>query len=70
MRPRAGLLIAALGFVLGGCATHALMPTPALYTRANAMHALRGLAGRPPTSALDLLYVTDRAPAQHGRDLP
>ena len=70
MRPRAGLLIVALGFVLGGCATHALMPTPALYTRANAMPLFADSPVDRQESALDLLYVTDRAPAQHAGDLP
>ena len=70
MRPRAGLFIVVLGFALGGCATHPLMPTPALYTRANALPLFADLPVDRRQSALDLLYVTDRAPAQHAGELP
>ena len=71
MRRHAGIVIAAAAFVLSGCATeHALMPTPALYTGANA----RPLFGDSPVGGqrpvLDLLYVTDRAPAERNGDLP
>jgi len=71
MRRHAGVVIAAAAFVLSGCATeHALMPTPALYTGANA----RPLFGDSPVGGqrpvLDLLYVTDRAPAERNGDVP
>jgi len=65
----AGLVLACL---LAGCATtHELMPTPALYTGPNARPVLADASSpidpRPP---LDLLFLTDRAPASGPGDLP
>ena len=61
---RSAIVIAAIAFVLTGCATnHPMMPTPVLYTGANARPLFTELSidsRRPP---LDLLFITDRAPA-------
>jgi esterase/lipase superfamily enzyme len=62
----AGLLAAALALVLSACATNrAMMPTPVLYTGSDArpLFAESSADGRRP--ALDLLFVTDRAPGDH-----
>jgi len=57
-------LMAAL-LVLGGCAsTHPLMPTPLLYLGAEAKPLFTESQGAVRTPPLDLLYITDRAPAQ------
>ena len=56
------LLLAALA--LGGCATtHPLMPTPVLYTGATAKPLFTDVPAESRTPPLDLLYITDRAPA-------
>jgi esterase/lipase superfamily enzyme len=55
-----------LALVLSGCATtHDMMPTPVLYEGPNArpLFAKVPVDNKPPS--LDLLFVTDRAPAQH-----
>ena len=71
MRRHAGVVIAAAAFVLSSCATdHALMPTPALYTGANALPLFGNSAVGSQRPVLDLLYVTDRAPAERDGDLP
>ena len=60
-----------LACLLGACATdRALMPTPVLYTGPNArpLFAPAPLPDRPAT--LDVLFVTDRAPAQEPGDPP
>ena len=65
-RALAANAIAAMGFVITGCATnHALMPTPVLYSGANAkaLFTERAVEDRKP--ALDVLFITDRAPAEH-----
>ena len=50
---------------LAGCATtHPLMPTPALYTGAQAKPLFTEAPAAVRTPPLDLLYITDRAPAQ------
>ena len=56
--------------LLAACATdHALMPTPVLYTGPDARRLFADTPPhRPPT--LDLLFVTDRAPAQDPGDPP
>jgi esterase/lipase superfamily enzyme len=67
-KAQSAIVIAALAFVLTGCAT-TLMPTPVLYTGANA----RPLFTEPVDSrqpSLDLLFITDRAPAAHPGDPP
>ena len=70
-RARSAIVIAAIAFVLTGCATnHAMMPTPVLYTGANAKPLFTELSidsRRPP---LDLLFITDRAPAGKSGDMP
>ena len=58
------IAVGVLACLLAGCAaTHALMPTPAVYTGPNAkpLFADASIDSRPP--ALDLLFLTDRAPA-------
>jgi esterase/lipase superfamily enzyme len=71
MRRRAGIAIGAIAFVLTGCATnHALMPTPALYTGANAKLLFTDSSIGSQAPALDLLFITDRAPAEQPDDLP
>jgi esterase/lipase superfamily enzyme len=60
---------AVLAIALAGCATHPMMPTPVLYTGTNPRPLFVGLPideRRPP---LDLLYITDRAPAEDGGGL-
>ena len=66
---RLAIVIAAVAFVLTGCAT-TLMPTPVLYTGANAkpLFTESSIDGRRPS--LDLLFITDRARAEQGDDLP
>src|SRR5512144_1652908 len=66
---RSAIVIAAVAFVLTGCAT-TLMPTPVLYTGANAkpLFAESSIDSRGPS--LDLLFITDRAPAEQADDLP
>ena len=66
---RSAIVIAAIVFVLTGCAT-TMMPTPVLYTGENARPLFTDLpidSRRPP---LDLLYITDRAPAERPDDSP
>lgn len=69
-RVRAGIAISAIAFGLAGCATqHAMMPTPVLYTGSSAKPLFTDLPidGRRP--ALNLLFITDRAPADLGGDV-
>jgi len=64
------MLAATLAIGLPGCATHPMMPTPTLYTGTNARPLFTDLpidSRRPP---LDLLFITDRAPAERSDDLP
>ena len=68
---RSGLVVAALTFALTGCATdRALMPTPVLYTGPNARPLFTELSTENRRSSLDLLYVTDRAPAMQAGGSP
>jgi esterase/lipase superfamily enzyme len=63
--------VAVLACVLAGCAAnHALMPTPAVYTGPDAkpLFTDASIDSRSPT--LDLLFITDRAPAERAGDLP
>ena len=60
------LVLAAL--ILSGCATYPMMPTPVLYTGAQAKPAFTNIAADRRTPSLDLLYVTDRAPAASADD--
>jgi len=58
------VVVALLG--LAGCATtHPLMPTPLLYIGAQARPLFTEAHGAVRTPPLDLLYITDRAPAQN-----
>lgn len=71
MTRRAELFVAAIAFVLTGCATHrTLMPTPALYAGANAMPLFTDSSFGSQSAALDLLFITDRAPAQGADETP
>jgi esterase/lipase superfamily enzyme len=71
MRHRAGIVIAAIAFVLTGCATNrTMMPTPVLYTGANAKTLFTDSSVATPTPSLDLLFITDRAPAERADDPP
>jgi esterase/lipase superfamily enzyme len=64
---RASVFVLVLALVLAGCATtsHPLMPTPALYTGPQARPVFTDLPADRRTPALDLLYVTDRKPAEN-----
>jgi esterase/lipase superfamily enzyme len=63
--------IVAIAFVLAGCATtFPLMPTPTLYTGTNAKPLFDDMPVDIRRPSLDLLYVTDRAPAEKITDLP
>jgi esterase/lipase superfamily enzyme len=68
---RSAIVIAATAFVLAGCATNrSLMPTPVLYTGENARPLFTESpidSSRPP---LDLLFITDRAPAEQTDGVP
>jgi esterase/lipase superfamily enzyme len=56
---------APVALVLAGCATpYALMPTPVLYTGEQGKPLFTHVAEDRRMSPLDLLYVTDRAPAK------
>ena len=60
------LVAIALAALLGlaGCATtHPLMPTPTLYTGAQAKPLFTEAPAEVRTPPLDLLFITDRAPA-------
>ena len=66
MRPCIGILVTAIPLILAGCATtsYPMMPTPVLYTGAQAQ-PLFAVAPAPSESpTLDLLFVTDRARAK------
>jgi esterase/lipase superfamily enzyme len=64
---RAAIFVAAAALLLAGCATttHPLMPTPVLYTGAEAKPLFTDLPESRRTPALDLLYITDRARAEN-----
>ena len=64
---RSALVITAIAFALTGCAT-ALMPTPVLYTGGNAKPLFTELSTAPRRSSLDLLFITNRAPAAQPDD--
>jgi esterase/lipase superfamily enzyme len=70
-RARSGIVIAAIAFVLTGCATnHAMMPTPVLYTGADPRPLFTDIPAGSQAPALDLLFITDRAPAEQGGEPP
>ncbi|HTR56555.1 MAG TPA: alpha/beta hydrolase [Casimicrobiaceae bacterium] len=60
--------MAALLSVAGCATTHPMMPTPALYTGAQAKPLFTQASAAARTPPLDLLYFTDRAPAQRPDD--
>jgi esterase/lipase superfamily enzyme len=65
------LFVAAAAFVAAGCATnHELMPTPTLYEGANAKDLFTGSMMEAGQPELDLLFITDRAPAEPGSERP
>ena len=65
------VVVVAIAFVLTGCATtFPMMPTPALYTGENAKPLFTDLSIESRRPSLDLLFITDRAPAEHAGDLP
>ena len=60
---RSGIgLSGVLAALLSGCATYSMMPTPALYTGSQAKPLFTDRAIER-TPSIDLMYVTDRAPA-------
>src|SRR4029450_13627253 len=70
-RARSAIVIAAIAFVLSGCATNrVMMPTPVLYTGENARPLFTELSSDGRRPSLDLLFITDRAPADQAGDLP
>jgi len=59
------LILALASLALAGCATtYQLMPTPALYTGAQAKPLITDAPAAARTPSLDLLFITDRAPAK------
>jgi esterase/lipase superfamily enzyme len=69
MRPRIGIFVSTLPLILAGCATsYTMMPTPVLYTGAQAQPLFAEAPARSDSPTLDLLFVTDRAPAKDGVD--
>jgi esterase/lipase superfamily enzyme len=66
---RSAIVIAVIAFVLTGCAT-TLMPTPVLYTGENARQLFSDLSIDSRRPSLDLLFITDRAPAEQADELP
>jgi esterase/lipase superfamily enzyme len=66
---RSAIVIAAIAFVLTGCAT-TMMPTPALYMGEHARPLFTELPVDSRRPSLDLLFITDRAPAERPDDLP
>jgi len=70
-RARSAIGVAAIAFALAGCATnHAMMPTPVLYTGENAKPLFSELSNDGRRPSLDLLFITDRAPAERADDMP
>jgi esterase/lipase superfamily enzyme len=62
-RLRTGFVVSVIALILTACATtHPMMPTPAIYAGAQAK-ALLASAPAQASPTLDLLFVTDRAPA-------
>jgi esterase/lipase superfamily enzyme len=67
---RAGVMVV-IAIVASGCATTPqLMPTPTLYTGKNAKTLFTDLPEDSRRPYLDLLYITDRAPAEQGGQSP
>ena len=55
--------LAAAALLVGCAGTPALMPTPAIYIGDTTRRLFAGTSAEPATTAIDLLYVTDRAAA-------
>lgn len=71
MSLRIGIFVAAIALILAGCATtHPMMPTPALYTGAQARPLFAVAPSLSESTTLDLLYVTDRVPGKDGEESP
>ena len=68
-RVRAATAVAAVAGVLTSCAT-TLMPTPVLYTGTGAMPLFPELSIDSRGPSLELLFITDRAPAAHADGSP
>jgi esterase/lipase superfamily enzyme len=62
-----GSFLAIGSVLLGGCASgFPLMPTPTVYTGPAAKPLFTAPANAPKSSAIELLYITDRAPRRAG----
>ena len=68
-KARSVIVIATIALVLTGCAT-TMMPTPELYKGENAKPLFTDLPIDSRRPSLDLLYITDRAPAERTDGLP
>ncbi len=66
--PPACLSLVLAALALAGCTTYSMMPTPVLYTGADAKPLFTDIAADRRRPSLDLLYVTDRAPATGADD--
>jgi esterase/lipase superfamily enzyme len=55
--------LAAAALLVGCAGTPALMPTPAIYVGDATKRLFAGAGAEPATTAIDLLYITDRATA-------
>ncbi len=65
-----GLIVFPLALALAGCATpYQMMPTPALYYGKEAKPLFTNVSPERRTPSLELLYVTDRAPASNADDV-
>src|SRR5512138_2435817 len=69
LRSRSAVAIAASALFMAGCATNVMMPTPVVYTGQNAkpLFTDSSIERRP---SVDLLFITDRAPAEEGATVP
>ena len=63
------LLLVLAALALAGCSTYPMMPTPLLYTGPQAKALFADGTPERRTPPLDLLYVTDRAPASRPGDV-
>jgi len=59
----AGAALAVAALLVGCAGTPALMPAPAIYLGDTAKRLFPGASAEPATTAIDLLYVTDRVAA-------
>jgi len=56
-------MLAAIVLITGCATTHPLMPTPTVYVGKQAKPLFADVPADSQKASLDLLYVTDRAPA-------